>query len=156
MSFPPLSCVPSCVSRSVVSDSLTQWTVARQAPPSMGFSRHEHWSGLPLSSPGDLPNRGMKPRSPTLQVDSLPSKPPGKLLKGFSCITVYKFYNFTFHISVFDLPVSMFIVMSVCFFLGPFLYLVFMLSCGYFVVLSKFYNQPVMFQILLRYLLELF
>ena len=135
---------------------MTLWTVAHQAPLSMGFSRQEYWSGLPLSSPGDLPYREMKPRSPTLQMDSLPSKPPGKLLKVFSCITIYKFYNFTFHISVFDLPVSMFVVMSVCFFLGPFLYMVFMLSCGYFVVLSKFYNQPVMFQILLRFLLELF
>ena len=43
----------------------TPWTVAYQAPPSMGFSRQEYWSGLPFPSPGDLPNPGIKPRSPT-------------------------------------------------------------------------------------------
>ena len=55
-----------------------QWTVAHQAPPSMGFSRQEYWSGLPFPSPGDLPNPGIKPRSSTLQADTLPSEPPGK------------------------------------------------------------------------------
>ena len=44
----------------------------------MGFSRPEYWSGLPFPSPGDLPNPGIKPRSPELQADSLPSEPPGK------------------------------------------------------------------------------
>ena len=43
-----------------------------------GFSRQEYWSGLPCHPPGGLPNIGIKPRSPTLQVDSLPFKPPGK------------------------------------------------------------------------------
>ena len=43
-----------------------------------GFSRQEYWSGLPLSPPGDLPNPGIKPRSPSLEADSLPSEPPGK------------------------------------------------------------------------------
>ena len=52
--------------------------IARQAPLSMGFSRQEHWSGLPAPSPGDLPNPGIEPKSPTLQADSLPSEPPGK------------------------------------------------------------------------------
>ena len=56
----------------------TPWTVAYQAPPSMGFSRQEYWSGLPFPSPGDLPNTGIEPWSPTLQADSLPSEPPGK------------------------------------------------------------------------------
>ena len=56
----------------------TPWTVARQAPLSMGFSRQEYWSGLPFSSPGDLPEPGIEPRSPTLQADTLPSEPPGK------------------------------------------------------------------------------
>ena len=55
------------------------WTVACQAPPSMGFSRQEYWSGLPFPSPGDLPNPGIEPGSPTLQADSLLSQPPGKL-----------------------------------------------------------------------------
>ena len=55
------------VSRSVVSDSFaTPWTVAHQAPLSMGFSRQEYWSGLPFPSPGDLPDSGIEPRSPTL------------------------------------------------------------------------------------------
>ena len=54
------------------------WTVARQAPLSMAFSRQEYWSGLPLLSPGDLPDPVIKPRSPTLQTDSSPSEPPGK------------------------------------------------------------------------------
>ena len=44
----------------------------------MGFSRQEHRSGLPCPPPGDLPNPGIKPRSPSLQADSLPSEPPGK------------------------------------------------------------------------------
>ena len=49
----------------------TPWTVAYQAPPSMGFSRQECWSGLPFPSPGDLPNPGIEPRSPALQADAL-------------------------------------------------------------------------------------
>ena len=52
------------------------WTVVGQAPPSMGFSRQEYWTGLPFPSPGDLPDSGIKPRSPALQTDSLPSEPP--------------------------------------------------------------------------------
>ena len=56
----------------------TAWTVAYQAPPSMEFSRQEYWSGLPFPSPGDLPAPGIKPGSPTLQADALPSEPPGK------------------------------------------------------------------------------
>ena len=54
----------------------TPWTVAHQAPPSMGFSRREYWSGLPFPSAGDLPNPRIEPRSPTLQVDTLTSEPP--------------------------------------------------------------------------------
>ena len=66
------------LSRSVVSDSVTLQTVAHQVPPSMGFSRQEYWSGLPFATPGDLSNPGIEPRSATLQVGSLLSKPPGK------------------------------------------------------------------------------
>ena len=47
---------------------------------SMGFSRQEYWSGLPFPSPGDLPDLGIEPRSPTLEADALTSEPPGKLL----------------------------------------------------------------------------
>ena len=56
----------------------TPWTIAYQAPPSMVFSKQEYWSGLPFPSPGDLPNPGIEPGSPTLQPDTLPSEPPGK------------------------------------------------------------------------------
>ena len=66
------------VSRSVVSDSATPWTVAHQAPLSMGFSRQEYWSGWPCPPPGDLPDPGMEPRSPALQADSLPFEPQEK------------------------------------------------------------------------------
>ena len=44
----------------------------------MGFSRQEYWSGLPCSLPGDLPSPGIEPKSPALQVDSVPSEPSGK------------------------------------------------------------------------------
>ena len=50
---------------------VSPWTVAHQAPPSMGFSRQEYWSGVPLPSPGDLPDPGIEPGSATL-----PSEPP--------------------------------------------------------------------------------
>ena len=61
-------------SRSVVSDSFViPWTIQ-----SMEFSRPEYWSGQPFPSPGDLPNPGIKPRSPVLQVDSLPPEPQGQ------------------------------------------------------------------------------
>jgi len=58
---------------------VTPWIVAYQAPPSMGFSRQECWSGLPFPFPGDIPNSEIKPGSPALQADALPSEPPGKL-----------------------------------------------------------------------------
>ena len=64
------------VSHSVVSDSL--WTVARQVPLSMAFSRQEQWSRQPFPSLWDLPNLGIKPRSLTLQADYLSSKSLGK------------------------------------------------------------------------------
>ena len=87
------------VSRSVVSDSATLWTVAHQVPLSKEFSRQGHWSGLPFPSPGDLSNPGIMPRYPApwtdsslfepletlrensmeLQADSLPSEPPEML-----------------------------------------------------------------------------
>ena len=56
----------------------TPETAAHQASPSLGFSRQEHWSGLPFPSPGDLPEPGIKPGSPALQADALPSELPGK------------------------------------------------------------------------------
>ena len=56
----------------------TSWTAAHQAPLSMGFSRQEYWSGWPRPPPGDLPDPGIEPTSPTLWADFLPSEPPGK------------------------------------------------------------------------------
>ena len=68
-----------CVqSLSRVQLSATPRTVARQAPLSMGLSRQGYWNGLPFPPSGDLPNPGIEPGSPELQVDSLPSEPPGK------------------------------------------------------------------------------
>ena len=60
---------------------MTPWTVAHWAPPPMGFSRQEYWSGLPFSSPGDLPDSGIERKSPALQTDTLPSGPPTKVAK---------------------------------------------------------------------------
>ena len=68
------------VSHLVVPDSTTPRTVAHQASQSLEFSKQEYWCGLPFTSPGHLPNPGIKPRSPALQVDSLQSEPPGKPL----------------------------------------------------------------------------
>ena len=54
------------------------WSVAHQAPLSMGFPRQEYWSGLPLSSPGDLPNPGIEPTSPALAGGFFTTEPPWK------------------------------------------------------------------------------
>ena len=81
-----------------MTDSATPWTLQ-----SMEFSRPEYWSRWPFPSPGDLPNPGIEPRSPTLQADSLPAEPPGRpknarvgslsLLQGVSCIAGRFFTN---------------------------------------------------------------
>ena len=76
-------CVCVCVkwseSHSVMSDSLRPMDCqACQTPLSMEFSRPDHWSGWPFPSPGDLPNPGIEPRSPSLQADSLSAEPQGK------------------------------------------------------------------------------
>ena len=63
-------CVLSCVQPFV-----TPWTVVQQAPQSKEFSRQDYWSGLPFPSPGDVPDPGIKPKSPVLQADSLTSEP---------------------------------------------------------------------------------
>ena len=57
---------------------VTLWTVAYQAPLSVGFSRQEYWTGLPFPFPGDLPDPEIEPSSPVFQADALPSEPPGK------------------------------------------------------------------------------
>ena len=70
----------------------TAWTVAYQASPSMGFSRGEYWSGFPFPSPGHLPDPGIKPRSPALQANALPSEPSGKPYMFQSTHYFYIFY----------------------------------------------------------------
>ena len=69
-------------------DSETPWTAAHQAPLSMGFSRQGYWSGLPFFSPGDLPNPGIEPGSPTLQADFFTVLDFGLLLKAFQVCLV--------------------------------------------------------------------
>ena len=70
-----------------MSDSfVTPWTIAPQAPLSMGFSRQEYWSGLPFSPPGDLPNTGIKPtspESPALACGFFTTEPPGNKCKQY-------------------------------------------------------------------------
>ena len=83
--FPFLFCYPLLVFDVKVEVSGTQscpalWTVALQAPLSMEFSKQAYWSGLPFPAPGDLPDPAIKPRSPKVRADSLPSESSGKLL----------------------------------------------------------------------------
>ena len=85
------ACVRACLLAQSLSCArlfATLWTVARQAPLSMGLSRQECWSGLPFSPLGDLPDPGVKPASPVspaLQADSLPAQALGKALQDMSC-----------------------------------------------------------------------
>ena len=71
-----------CVGGGLVTKScptlVTSWTVALQVPLSMGFSRQEYWNPLPFPSPGDIPDLGIKSRSPVLQEDSLQTELHGK------------------------------------------------------------------------------
>ena len=71
--------------------SVTPRTIARQAPLSMEFSGQEYWGGLPFLSKGDLPDQGIEPGSPALQVDSLLSESQGKL---YSLILLVSFSGF--------------------------------------------------------------
>ena len=81
---------------------MTLWTVAHQAPLSMGILQVRVWSGLPCSPPGDLPNLGIEPRSPALQLDSLPSEPDGfyrasqrSLETGFTLQILFQWDNYS-------------------------------------------------------------
>ena len=88
-------CVCVCVhvlSRSVVSDSATVWTIALQAPLSMGLFRQEYWSELPFPPPGDLPNSGIEPMSPVssaLQADCLPAEPSVVYIHTYIYVCIY-------------------------------------------------------------------
>ena len=68
---------------------VTPWTCSQQAPLFMGFLRQKCWSGMSVPSPGDLPNPEIKPKSPALQADSLPTEPPGKR-RGIVLFLMYK------------------------------------------------------------------
>ena len=68
------TCMLSCFSH--VRLCVALYTIACQAPLSMGLPSQEYWGGLPCPPPGNFPNPGIKPWSPTLKADSLPSKPP--------------------------------------------------------------------------------
>ena len=72
------SCAALCSVAQVCPTLCDPWTAALQAPLSIGFSRREHWSGLPCPPPGGLPNPGIKARAPALREDSLQTEPPGK------------------------------------------------------------------------------
>ena len=91
-----------CLKLSSVRLFVTPWTVAHQAPLSMGMPRQEYWSGLPCPPPGDLPNPGIKPRSPTLQVEYLLSEPPGKT--NFCHKTMQISHNDTYIPSLSNIP----------------------------------------------------
>ena len=76
-----LVCVCVCVCAQLLSRVwlfATRWTVAYQAPLSMGFPQQEHWSGFPFPSPGDLPDPGIKPESPASAGRFFTTEPPGK------------------------------------------------------------------------------
>ena len=76
-----LQSLPSCFSR--IRLFATPWTVARQAPLFVGFSRQDYWTGLPLPPLGGLSKAGIEPKS--LQADSLPFEPSGKLTQSRGC-----------------------------------------------------------------------
>ena len=84
-------CVCARVSHSVVSESfVTPWTGAHQAPLSTGFPRQEYWSGLPFSSPRDLPNPGTETQSPALQADSYCLNHQGSLVSVRHLINLFE------------------------------------------------------------------
>ena len=92
---------------SVVSDSFaTPWTVFRQAPLSIGFSRQEYWSGLPFPPPGDLPDLGRALMFPTLAGKSLTTEPPGEP-KYSRCLLLNYFVYGSVYMSI---PISPFIL----------------------------------------------
>ena len=92
-----------CVIFSVMYDSVTLWNLDYHAALYTGLSRQEYWSGLPFPSLGDLPDPEIKPRSHTLQEDSLPSKPPRTSQNALAVIFImrllYYLYFFPFNIS---------------------------------------------------------
>ena len=92
---------------------VTPWTVASQAPLSMGFPRQEYWSGLPFSSLGDLPNLGIKTASPEFQVNSLPLSHQGEFVFHiiYSLINIVKtlFYTIFCYYRIIFVPLNAFV-----------------------------------------------
>ena len=76
----------------------TPWTVAHQAPLSMGFARDEYWSGLPFHFPGDLPDLGIKLVSPALASEFFTIEPPGKPKKVMLVISYFVAHICTFYV----------------------------------------------------------
>ena len=112
----------------------TPWIVAHQAPPSMGFSTQEYWSGLPSPSPGDIPDSGIDPRSPALQADALTSEPPGQMPPAKEVINFIHLFRKTIF--------SLLCASKLCtcfqfhwFWFLPLLYPLFSSTCVYFAVL---------------------
>ena len=76
---------------SVVCDSfVTVWTVAYQAPVSLGFPRQEYWSGLPFPSPGDLPEPGINPMSLAVAGRFFTAEPPGKPIPSLASTDLFR------------------------------------------------------------------
>ena len=88
---------------------VTPWTVAHQAPLSVGFSRQEYWSGLPFPSAGDLPHPGVESGSPALQAGALPSQPPEQCL----FLSVIEWLRANTHSDVTSIWESYFILKSI-------------------------------------------
>ena len=73
----------------------TPWTVARQAPLSMGFPRQEYWNGLPFPLPGDLPDPGIEPTSPAQAGGFFTAEPPGKPVHWFNLVSWYIYFGYS-------------------------------------------------------------
>ena len=118
----------ACSVLSYVQLFATPWTVAHQAPLSMGFSRQECWNGLPFPPPGNLPNPGIEPESPSLQADSLllsrQGSPPlhiftinslPRCCNYFASIFLFHFLKDTFHYTeIFSLICGIYFMREIC------------------------------------------
>ena len=83
-----------------MSDSLvTPWTVAHQAPLSMGFPRQEYWNGLPFPLPGNLPDPGIEPILPALAGGFFTAEPPGKPVYWFNLVSWYIYFGYSWLLS---------------------------------------------------------
>ena len=137
----------------LITKSWTPWTVARQAPLSMGFSRQESWSGLPFPPPGDLPDPGIKLGSPALQVDSLPLSHLGSLASPYSenecqspSMTLRVHYLGSFGRNIISSPFCLQLHCPQAEWLLPWLSFKFQIQCQFF--REAFFKQLVFLQLL--------